>query len=92
MDDAKNEKKLETLIQAVRIYSQNIGMEYGREKCAMLIMRSRKWQMMKLPNQENIRMLREKESYKYFVKLSKVGDLSLGWLKGSLFDSYPTEV
>ena len=28
----KNEKELETLIHEVRIYSQNIGMEFGREK------------------------------------------------------------
>ena len=50
--DAKNEKELETLIQAVRIYSQDIGMEFAIEKCAMLIMKSRKWYWMqgrKLP-------------------------------------------
>ena len=29
---AKNENELETLIQAVRIYSQDIGMEFGIEK------------------------------------------------------------
>ena len=29
----KNEKEMETLIQTVRIYSQNIGMEFGIEKC-----------------------------------------------------------
>ena len=40
-----NEKELETLIQAVRIYSQVIGMKFGFEKCAMLRMRSRKRQM-----------------------------------------------
>ena len=31
---AKNENELETLIHAVRIYSQDIGMEFGIEKCA----------------------------------------------------------
>ena len=35
---AQNEKELETLMQAVRAYSQNIGMEFDIEKCAMLIM------------------------------------------------------
>ena len=35
---AKNEKELEILRQAVRIYSQNIGMEFDKEKCAKLIM------------------------------------------------------
>ena len=39
---AKNEKELETLIHAVRIYSQDRGMEFGIEKRAMLIMKSGK--------------------------------------------------
>ena len=34
---ANNEKELETLLQAIWIYSQDIGMEFGIEKCAMLI-------------------------------------------------------
>ena len=46
MDDikllAKNEKELETLIQAVGIYSQDIGMEFGKAKCVMRVMRNRK--------------------------------------------------
>ena len=41
MDDikllAKNEKELETLIYAVSIYNQDIGMEFSIEKCAMLV-------------------------------------------------------
>ena len=44
---AKHFFKLETLIQAVRIFSQDIGMEFGIEKSAMLIMKSRKQQMKK---------------------------------------------
>ena len=46
MDDiklfAKNEKELETQIQTVRIYSQDIGMEFGIQKCAMLVMKNGK--------------------------------------------------
>ena len=45
-------KKVEILIHAVRIYSQDIGMEFGIEKCAMLVMKSGKRHMtdgMKLP-------------------------------------------
>ena len=46
MDDIKlfekNEKELETLIRGVRIYSQDIGVEFGIEKCAMLVMKSGK--------------------------------------------------
>ena len=72
MDDiklfAKNEKELETLIHAVRIYSQDVGMEFSIEKYAILVMKSKKRHQtdgMELPNQEKIRMLREKEIYKY---------------------------
>ena len=43
MDDmklfAKIEKELQTLIQTIRTYSQIIGMEFGIDKCAMLIMK-----------------------------------------------------
>ena len=38
----KNEKEAETLIHAVRIYSQDIETEFGREKCAMLVTKSGK--------------------------------------------------
>ena len=72
MDDiklfAKNEKELETLIHAVRIYTQDIGMEFGTEKCAMLVMKSGKRHMtdgMELPNHDKIRTVGENETYKY---------------------------
>ena len=64
----KWKKELETLIHAVRIYSQDIGMEFGIEKCAMLVMKSGKRRLtdgMELANQDKIKMLGEKESYKY---------------------------
>ena len=55
MDDiklsGKNEKELETLIQTKRIYSQDIGMECGIEKCTMLIMKSSKQHMTEGSNQ-----------------------------------------
>ena len=66
--DIKMKKKMETLIQALRIYSQDIRIEFGIEKCAMLIMKSNKRHVMdrmELPNQEKIRMLGEMETYKY---------------------------
>ena len=65
---AKGEKELETQIQTVRIYSYDAGMEFGIEKCAMLVMKSGKRHMtegIKLPNQVVIWMLGEKETYKY---------------------------
>ena len=50
MDDiklfSKKEKDLGTLIQAVRIYSQDIAMEFAIEKCPKLIMKSGKRHMM----------------------------------------------
>ena len=67
MDDIKlfekNEKELETLIHRVRIYSQDIGMEFGIEKCSMQVVKSGKRHLtygMELPNQEKARMLGKK--------------------------------
>ena len=57
MDDIKvfekNEKGLETLIQAIRIYDQDIGIDFGTEKYTMLIIKSEKRETikgLKLPN------------------------------------------
>ena len=69
MDDiklfAKNEKELETLIQTIRLYSQDIGMQFGIEKCAMLIMKSGKRQMTERKEpliQEKFKSLGEKQN------------------------------
>ena len=46
MDDnkiaLKNEKELQTQIQAVRIYCHDLGIEFGIEKYAMVVMKSGK--------------------------------------------------
>ena len=39
---AKIEKDLESQIQLMRIYSDDIGMEFGIQICAMLIMKNGK--------------------------------------------------
>ena len=43
MDDlklhAENEKGLESLVQTVRIFSDDIGMEFGMDKCATLVLK-----------------------------------------------------
>ena len=71
MDDiklfAKNEKtnKLKTLIHAVRIYSQDIGMKFGIEKFSLFVMKSGKQHLTngtELPNQDKIRALAENET------------------------------
>ena len=73
MDDikifAKNDKiNLENLIHAVRVYIQDIGMEFGIEKRAMLVMKSSRRHLtdgIKISNQDKIRTLGDNETYKY---------------------------
>ena len=42
MDDLKlysqNEEGLDSLVQTVRVFSEDIGIEFGVEKCVMLVM------------------------------------------------------
>ena len=59
---AKDEKELKTLIHAVRIYSQDIRMEFGIEKCAMLEIKCGERLLTTKPNYQT---LDEKETYKY---------------------------
>ena len=60
MDDIKLFAKMKTnwkLIHAMSIYSQDIGMEFGIEKYAVLVMKSGKRHLMsgmELPNQEKL--------------------------------------
>ena len=72
MDDLKlysrSEKVLESLVQTVHVFSEDIGMECGIEKCAMLVME--KGKIVKsvgreLPNGRVIKSLQEDKSYKY---------------------------
>ena len=35
---SRSEKGLDSLVQTVRVFSEDIGMEFGIEKCAMLVM------------------------------------------------------
>ena len=72
MDDlklyAKNEKELDSLVQTVRVFSNDIGMQFGLDKCAVLIMKRGKIvksEGIELPNDEKIRSLKQDESYKY---------------------------
>ena len=56
----KNKKDLETLMHAMRIYSQDIWMKFGIEKCAMLMRRSRKRhiiEVIEISNPEIIRII-----------------------------------
>ena len=65
---AKTEKEMESLIQTIRIYNQDIWIKLGIEKYAMLIMKNGKRETTKgieEPNQGCIRTLGEKENYMY---------------------------
>ena len=72
MDDLKlycqSEKGLDSLLQTVRVFSKDIGMEFGIEKCAMLVMENGKIVKsvgIELPDGKVIKSLQESESYKY---------------------------
>ena len=58
----------DSLVQTVRVFSEDIGMEFGIEKCAMLVME--KGEIVRsvgieLPDVKVIKSLQEGESYKY---------------------------
>ena len=72
MDDLKlyasNKKSLESLIQIVLVFSNDIEMEFGVEKCAVLTMKKGKLansDRMALLNKTTMKGLKEGDSYKY---------------------------
>ena len=65
---SRSEKGLDSLVQTVRVFSEDIGMEFGIEKCAMLVMEKRKIVIsvgIELPDGKVIKSLQEGKSYKY---------------------------
>ena len=88
---AKNEKELENLIHAVRIYSQDIGMGFGVEKCALLVMKSGKRYLtdgIELANQDKIRTLGENETYKY-LRILEADTIKQVEMKNKIKKEYP---
>ena len=72
MDDLKlysrSEKGLDSLVRTVRVFIEDVGMEFGIEKCAILVTEKRKIVKsvgIELPNGKVIKSLQEGESYKY---------------------------
>ena len=72
MDDLKfysqSEKGLDSLVQTVHAFSEDIGMEFGIEKCTMLVMEKGKIVKsvgVELPVGQVIKSLQEGERYKY---------------------------
>ena len=59
---------MDSLVQTVRVFSEDIGMEFGIEKCAMLVMEKGKFVKsvgIELPDGKVIKLLEEGEIYKY---------------------------
>ena len=59
---------MDSLVQTVRVFSEDIGMEFGIEKCATLLMEKGKTVKsvgIELPGGKVIKSLQERESYKY---------------------------
>ena len=76
MDDLKlhsrNEKELDSLVQTIRIFSKDIGTEFGIETCAVLVIEKGKIVKsvgIELPDGKVIKSLQEGESYKYLGNL-----------------------
>ena len=72
MDDLKlysrSEKELDSLEQTVRVFTEDIGMEFGIVKCTMLVMENGKIVKsvgIKLSDGKVIKSLQEGESYNY---------------------------
>ena len=73
MNDLKlysdNEKGLGSLVQKIHIVSKDIGMEFGIEKCAILVIEKGKIVKslgIELPDSKVINSLQKGESYNYF--------------------------
>ena len=63
----KNEKELETQIETIRIYNKDIGIEFGIENWAMLIMKKvnkESVEGIEEPNQESLKNP-EKKKFQY---------------------------
>ena len=80
MDDlklyGKNENEADTLINTVRIFCNDIGMEFGISKCAILIMKRGKMSRsegIEMPDNQVIKGLNEGEGYKYLGVLEADG-------------------
>ena len=72
MDDEKlyasNETSRESLIQTVRVFNNDIGLEFGVKKCAVLTMKKGKMDNsdgIALPIKTTMKELKEGDSYKY---------------------------
>ena len=65
---SKSEKALHSVIETVKIFSQDIRIQFAIDKCAMLVMKKGKIVKsddIQFPNDKVIKSLEEGESYQY---------------------------
>ena len=65
---SRNEKELDSLVQTIHVFGVDIRMEFGIERCAMLVIEKGtivKSVGIELPDGRVIKSLQEGESYKY---------------------------
>ena len=87
---SKSEKALDSLIQTVTIFSKDIGMQFGIDKCAMLVMKKGrivKSDGIQLPNDKVIKTLEEGQSYKY-LGLLEAGEVMVNGMKDKVKKEY----
>ena len=93
MDDLKlsgrNEKQIDTLINTVRIFSSDIGMQFGIDKCAVLVMKRGKLVLcdgIEMPDGNSIREV-EESGYKY-IGVLEADDLKHAAMKKVICKEY----
>ncbi|XP_072169481.1 uncharacterized protein [Diadema setosum] len=98
MDDLKlfrkDEKQCDKLVQTVRLVSKDIGMDFGINKCATLVMkrgRRVKSAGISLPDGRILQSLEEGENYKYLGVLES-DDVSSNTIKVSVTKEYFSRV
>ena len=73
---AKDEKQLDPLVNTVQIFSLDIGMEFGIDKCGILVMKRGRYKNsegIKLPNDQEIKGINLDNGYKYLGILEADG-------------------
>ena len=81
---SKSERALDSVIEAVKIFSQDIRMQFAINKCAMLVMKKGKIVKsddIQFPNDKVINSLEEGESYKYLGVL-EIDEVIGQWNEG----------
>ena len=98
MDDlklyAKTEEELDSLVQTVRVFSEDIGMKFSIEKFSMLVIkRGKKVKSdgIKLPNDTVMKALRDGEGYKY-LGILQADDLQKKEMKIKVLNEYKRRV